>query len=96
MGTQNGYNTVSLQKPSFVTFIFKSVTVMPFSLYSKPFEVIQFLSYFDEANVEFSCCVSSLQVTPDIDVIVLNNTCDEIGGRDPLCSLSSHKHSLQT
>lgn len=69
---------------------------MPFSLYSKPFEAIQILSYFDEANVEFPCCVSSLQVTSDVDVIVSNNTCDEIRGRDPLRSLSSHKHSLQT
>lgn len=52
-------------------------------------------SYFDEANVQFPCGVTSLQVTSDVDVIVSYNACDEVRRRDPLRSLSSHKHSLE-
>jgi len=47
----------------------------------------------NESNIQFSGCVSSLQVASDIDVVVSDDTSDQIRCGDALRPLSGHKHS---
>lgn len=51
------------------------------------------LFLLDKTNIKFLCCVASLQVAPNIDVIISDDASDQIGRGDALCPLSGHKHS---
>lgn len=50
-------------------------------------------SYVDEADVELLGCVSSLQVTSDVHVVVADDACDDVRGGDALCPLGGSKHT---
>lgn len=51
------------------------------------------LVLFNEADVQFLSSVAPLQVSANVDVIISNNTSDQIRRGDALRSLSRHKHS---
>jgi len=47
----------------------------------------------NESNIQFSGCVSSLQVASDIDIVISDDTSDQVRCGDTLCPLGGHKHS---
>lgn len=51
------------------------------------------LSYVDEADVELLRRVASLQVPPDVNVVVTHDACDDVRGGDALRPLSWSKHT---
>lgn len=52
-----------------------------------------FRTYVNEANIQFSSRVASLQVTPHVDVVVSDDASDQIRCGDALGPLGGHKHT---
>ena len=50
------------------------------------------LTHVDEAHVELPGGVPPLQVTAGVDVVVPDDTSDQVGGGDPLGTLGGHEH----
>lgn len=51
------------------------------------------ISYVDEADVEFLRRVASLQVPPDVNVVVTDDARDDVRGGNALRPLSWGKHT---
>lgn len=51
------------------------------------------LSYVDEADVELLRRVASLQVPPDVNVVVADDACDDVRGGNALRPLGWGKHT---
>lgn len=50
-------------------------------------------THVDEADVELFGRVAALQVSPHIHVVVSDDACDDVGGRDALGALGRSKHT---
>lgn len=73
-------------------FLYSLFSNMPiFSFYSKQLNII--MTDVNESNIQLSGCVASLQVASNIDVVVSDDTSDQIRCGDALGPLSGHKHT---